>query len=107
MITHLQQYLVKTRDLTVRLGGDNKKVVLFGYADTSFSKAAEGSLGYMGYCFFLGRDAGTVSSASSKIKTACTSSTEAEIKALREALKEVVWMRGLLAEIGLHQEHPR
>jgi hypothetical protein len=106
MITHLQQYLVKTRDLTVRLGGDDKKVVLFGYADASFSKAAEGSLGYMGYCFFLGRDAGTVSSASSKIKTACTSSTEAEIKALREALKEVVWMRGLLAEIGLHQEHP-
>jgi hypothetical protein len=106
VVEHLQRYLVATKDLTLKLGGDDKEIVLFGYADASFSKSGEGCLSYLGYCFFLGKDAGTISNASSKIKTACTSSTEAEIKALREALKEVVWMRGLLAELGIRQTHP-
>jgi hypothetical protein len=106
LIGHVHKYLEATKDLFLRLGGEDEEIVLFGYADASYVKSTEGSLGYMGYAFFLGKDAGAISNAASKIKTACSSSTEAEVKALREALREVIWIRGLLAELGHRQVGP-
>jgi len=102
----LENYLVLTKDIHLLLGGEDESIVLFGYADASFVKRSEGTLSQYGYCFFLGKDAGSVSSQSSKIKVTCTSSTEAEVRALHEAVKEVMWIRGLLAEMGLIQREP-
>lgn len=102
----LERYLQETRDLKLKLGGRDKKVNLFGYADASHKKTSRGAINYAGYCLFLGKDSGAVSSQCTKIKVSCSSSTEAEIRALHECMKEVIWIRGLLEEIGFVQVEP-
>ena len=105
-LSHLERYLVLTKEITLQLGGSDKEIELFGYADASFNKSETGVLSYLGYCLFLSKDSGAISSASSKIKRVCTSSTDAEIRALREVVREVIWLRGFLAELGFKQLKP-
>ncbi len=88
-------YINTTKKLSLRLGGVDKQIRLFGYADASFI-ADQDSKSQLGYCFFLNRDSGAVCAKSIKDKTVSMSSTEAEIKALVEAIKEAIWLRGLL-----------
>ncbi len=102
----VELYLQETRDMKLRLGGSDRTVRLFGYADASHRKTSKGATNIAGYCLFLGKDSGAVSSQSTKIKVTCSSSTEAEIRALWECTKEVIWARGLLQEMGLTQVDP-
>lgn len=96
-------YLKHTKDLSLRIGGRDPEIKLFAYADASFI-AGDDSRSQLGYCLFLNRDSGAVCARSIKDKTVSLSSTESEIKALTEVTKEVIWMRGLLAELGYPQE---
>ncbi len=98
-------YLRGTKDLKLRLGGKDKLIKLFGYADASFIAGGD-SRSQLGYCFFLNRDSGAVVARSLKDKTISLSSTESEIKALTEAIKEAIWIRGLLNELGYFQDEP-
>ena len=98
-------YLNATRDLGLRLGGKDRDIKLFGYADASFI-AGDDSLSQLGYCFFLTRDSGAISARSMKDKSVSLSSTESEIKALVEAIKEAIWLRAILAELGFPQLEP-
>eukprot|EP01034_Spumella_vulgaris_P025234 gene25234-31665_t len=101
----VMSYLRGTKDLALRLGGRDKIIKLFAYADASFV-AGDDSRSQLGYCMFLNRDSGAVVARSIKDKTVSLSSTESEIKALCEAIKEIIWIRGLLAELGYPQLEP-
>jgi hypothetical protein len=98
-------YLRGTKDLKLRLGSRDKLIKLFGYADASFVAGGDSRL-QLGYCFFLNRDSGAVVARSIKDKTVLLSSMESEIKALTEAIKETIWIRGLLNELGYFQDEP-
>jgi hypothetical protein len=55
---------------------------------------------------FLSTDSGAVLCISRRGKIVTLSSTDAEIDALCECLKEVIWVRGFLAELGFPQTEP-
>jgi hypothetical protein len=60
----------------------------------------------IGQCWFLGLDSGTVAWKSRMSKLVSLSFTEAVIDALIEAIKDCMWMRGLLSELGYPQARP-
>lgn len=98
-------YLSSTQDLSLKLGGQDKHIKLFGYCDASFIRDGD-SKPQLGQCWFLSYDSGAILSKSQKGKTVALSSTEAELDALVEALKECIWLRGFLNEIGYTQREP-
>ncbi|CAM9224442.1 unnamed protein product [Heterosigma akashiwo] len=95
------RYLKGTQSESLRLGGD---LVLRAYSDADFcNDRVDGKL-VTGYILFLG-DAPIVWS--SKLQGAVTTSTvEAEYMALRSAVKDIMWLRSLLAEMGCPQHDP-
>jgi hypothetical protein len=100
-----ERYITQHRNETLALGGADKDIRLFGYCDAS--RRVEGDFrARIGQCWFLGLDSGTVSWKSQMSKLVSLSSTEAEIDALVEAVKDCIWMRGLLCELGFPQTRP-
>ena len=87
-----------TIDEGVTLGGDSD-IELFGFSDAAFIRDGDSKPQY-GYCFYLNRNSGAVYARSMKGNTVSMSSTEAEMKALVETVKECIWMREFLKEIG-------
>ena len=102
---HLDRYLHATADLGITYGGADKEVKLFGFSDASYIPYAD-SKSQLGYCFFLNTTSGAIIARSFKDSTVSHSSTEAEIKALDAAIKETLWTRGFLKEIGYEQFEP-
>ncbi len=100
-----ERYIVQHRDETISLGGADKTIQLFGYCDAS--RRVEGEFrARIGQCWFLGLDSGTVAWKWQMSKLVSLSSTEAEVDALVEAVKDCIWMRGLLCELGYPQLSP-
>jgi len=98
---HLTEYIQGTQNLGLELGGD-KKVTLFGYSDASYIPHGD-SRSQLAYCFFLNLNSGTICARTMKSTTVSHSSTEAEVKALDEAIRQSVWLRGFLKELGFPQ----
>lgn len=73
--------------------------------DASYAVHAD-SKGHTGFYLALGSSLSYVHGRSGKQKMASTSSTDAEILALCEAVKMAVWMRGLLAELQITPLQP-
>ncbi|CAM9840381.1 unnamed protein product [Heterosigma akashiwo] len=96
------RYLKGTQSESLRLGGD---LVLRAYSDADFCNDRIDGKSVTGYVLFLG-DAPIVWS--SKLQCAVTTSTvEAEYLALRSsAVKDIMWLRSLLAELGCPQHDP-
>jgi hypothetical protein len=87
----IKNYLSSTADLHIRLGGMGKLVV-FGYSDASYVTDGNAK-SRLGGCVFLGFDSGAVFSFSRNdtIPSSLShSSTEAEIKALDELIRELL-----------------
>ena len=101
---HMIKYLAATRDKALVLGGD-KEVNLFAYSDASFIPAGE-SKSRIGYAFFLNLTSGAVSCRTKRSATVAHSSTEAELSAIDETVRQTIWMRGFLAELGYPQNKP-
>ena len=99
------KYIAATKDIGLQLGGKDKVIRAFMYTDASEVKDRD-SLSQLGWCIFLSRDAGAVIARSTKDKSVSLSSTESEIKALVEGVKDLIWLRGLLAELGYPQSEP-
>ena len=59
-----------------------------------------------GYCFYLGIHLSLFFSRTFKQSNVTLSSTECENVAAVEATKEIIWFRGLLAELGFPQLEP-
>lgn len=101
-ISKLQQYLANTRGYKLRLGGRDKEIKLFAIADAS--KRDDASM--LSSLLFLSRDSGAIHSLCKKSKHASVSSTDPEIRATQETVKDVIWTRGFLEELGFPQTEP-
>eukprot|EP01035_Chromulina_nebulosa_P024809 gene24809-32306_t len=99
MAAHIWTYLKSTITFQHKMGGrDSDLTRMFGYAD--------GSKSHIGYCLFISNDSGAFHAKSLSIKTIITSSTEAEILALFECVKAVLYYRAFLSELGHTQSGP-
>ena len=81
----------------------NRATRLFCYVDAAYATHTD-SKSHSGYCFGFG-DIGTgmFYSRSFKQSTVTLSSTESEHHCATEATKEIIWIRGLLEELGFPQ----
>ena len=104
-VEHLARYLKGTKDLALILGGDDQVVKLFGYTDASHLPD-DSSKPRLGYCFFLNLTSGTIYARSVKDTTVSHSSCESEIKAIDNAIRMAIWLRGFLEELGFKQVEP-
>ncbi|KAH9099084.1 hypothetical protein LEN26_016347, partial [Aphanomyces euteiches] len=76
---------------------------LVGYCDASW-EARPDRRSTTGFACFVG--GGIVSWKSARQRVVALSTCEAEYVALAELAKEVVWLRGLLEDLGMRQDHP-
>jgi hypothetical protein len=109
---HMQQakqivrYVKSTRDLGVLFKRQHtKQLVLRASADGSFNNENDGR-GRSGVCFAIGEGSGMFYSKSSRQVYVGLSSTESEIIALSECVKQVVYLRRILAYLGFIQPGP-
>ena len=80
------------------------KVILMAYVDADFAQCKETRKSVTGYVVKLGEC--TIAWKSRKQAVVSLSSAEAEYIALSEVTRIVVWLRGILKEIGFEQEEP-
>ena len=73
-----------------------------GYVDADFRGEVDHRRSATGYIFTVGN---TIASWMSRLqKTMTLSTTEAKYVAMTEASKEMIWLQGLLTELGFNQE---
>lgn len=102
-IKHLLRYLKSTAHLCLTYSMKEESTLL-GYSDSDWAGDFNDNKSTSAYTFLLAGRA--VSWSSRKQKTIACSSTEAEYMALSHAARELIWLRGLLEEIGCKQQHP-
>lgn len=78
------------------------EVKVHGYVDADFAREVDRRRSTTGYVFTVGSTA--VSWMSRLQKIVALSTTEAEYVAVTEASKEMIWLQGLLTELGFKQE---
>jgi hypothetical protein len=102
-INHIFGYLAGTMDLGISfIKEDNSELVV--YCDADYGSDINDYKSTSGVMVFIGST--IVCWYSSKQTTVAQSSTDAEILAMNFAAKEIVWIRGLLDEMGLPQALP-
>ena len=99
------RYAKATKDFTLSMCSQEQEIKLVAYADAAFAKDDE-SKAQLGYCFFLSADSGAVLWKSMKDKSVSLSTTQAELHALVECAKAIVWYRELMKELGMEQIGP-
>jgi hypothetical protein len=106
LLQHLWEYINTTIEenptITNSDLSDKLTLLLYAYADAAqkFNKAQ------LGFIIFLGASAGAIIVKSFINKIITLSITEAELCALVECIKEVIWTRFFLEEIGFKQVKP-
>ena len=100
------RYLEGTKDLAVHINCDSLQ--LFCSCDASFAVHTPGNntKGHTGFIVGFGNSMSYLHSRSCKQKLGSTSSSDAEILALCEALKFCVWMRELIRELHVTELQP-
>jgi hypothetical protein len=73
-----------------------------GFSDAAYLTKGD-SLSRLAYCFFLNLTSDCICARSFKDSTVSHSSTEAELEALDEAIRQAVWLRNFLAELTYPQ----
>ncbi|MCF6774911.1 Ty1/Copia family ribonuclease HI, partial [Corynebacterium sp. MC-12] len=90
-----------TSDIGLVYGGDTQCLVT-GYSDSDYTGDVDSRRSMAGYVFTLG---GSVVSWKATLQPTVTlSTTEAEYMALTEAVKEGIWLRGLVRDLCLHHD---
>ena len=97
------RYILNTVDIGLvfqrEQGGQN----VVGYCDSNYAGDLDKHRSTTGYVFTLAK--APVCWRSTLQSTVALSTTEAEYMALTEAVKEAIWLQGLLGELGILQEH--
>ncbi|CAN1807780.1 Retrovirus-related Pol polyprotein from transposon TNT 1-94 [Linum perenne] len=93
------RYLRGTTDKCLSFSRSDLK--LNGYVDSDFAAEVDHRRSTSGYVYTVGGTA--VSWVSQLQKIVALSTTEAEYVAITEASKEMIWLQGLLAELGFEQ----
>ncbi|KAJ0489574.1 putative RNA-directed DNA polymerase [Helianthus annuus] len=96
----IMRYLNGTRSLGIVFGkSERQDQVVQGFVDSDFAKDRDRGRSITGYVFkVLG---GSVSWKASLQHVVALSTTEAEFIALTEAVKEALWLKGLISELGI------
>ncbi|KAH9705989.1 hypothetical protein KPL70_012076 [Citrus sinensis] len=96
------QYLYGTIDVGLLFKKDCGQQCV-GYCDSDFTGDLDKRRSTMGYVFTLG--GGSISWRSILQSTIALSTTEAEYMAATEAVKEAIWLKGLLGDLRVIQEN--
>ena len=105
LLKRLVRYLYHTRHVGLKYssGGANP-YRLSAASDSSFADCVDTNRSTLGWCLWLGDEPSGVISWGSRIsKTTALSTTEAEVQAALEALRDVLWFRDFLGELGYVQ----
>lgn len=95
---HVLQYLRGTTDLGLKYDNHNSKQILLGYADADWGADLDTRRSTTGYVFKT--FGGTVAWKSKRQSTIALSTTQAEILASTDAVKQAEWLRDFLSELG-------
>ena len=99
------RYLEGTKDWhLVYQRGVGDELTLGGFVDADWANELSDCSSTSGYVYNLG--GGAISWSSKKQTSIALSSTEAEYIAGAHTTKEVIWLRRLLTELGLHIDGP-
>ena len=96
-VKHVLRYLRGTADVGITFMKCDD-TGLNGYTDSEYASCKEGRRSITGFCFNVGN--GAKSWAARQQTCVATSTTEAELHALSEAVKEAVHLRGILVTLG-------
>ncbi|KAK8600793.1 hypothetical protein V6N12_050641 [Hibiscus sabdariffa] len=97
-VKNILKYLRRTKDVFLVYGGE-EQLSIKGYTDASFQTDKDDSRSQSGFVFRL--NGGAVSWKSSKQDTIVDSTTEAKYIAASEAVKEAVWIKKFITELGV------
>ncbi|XP_015164001.1 uncharacterized mitochondrial protein AtMg00810-like [Solanum tuberosum] len=106
-------HLVAVRRIIRYLLGTSTRALLFpsgseiqlnAFSDSDWTGCPDTRRSVTGWCMFLGDS--LISWKSKKQNHVSKSSTESEYRAMSTDCSEIVWLRGLLAEIGFPQSNP-
>ena len=101
-LKRLVKYLWTTKHVGLRYNsGSQNPFRLTAASDASFGDCADTKRSTLGWCQWLGDKPNGLISWGSRIgKNVALSTTESEVQAAIELLKDVLWTRDFLAEIG-------
>jgi hypothetical protein len=106
-LKHLLRYLKGSVDYEiVYTRCSPEQFGLFGFSDSDWASNSDDRRSVSGYCFSLSPSGGIVSWASRRQGCVALSSCEAEYVALSQAAQELVFLRGLLSDLGVVSEQP-
>jgi hypothetical protein len=106
-VKRILRYLKGTRELGITFRGSTtpgEVVTIVAYSDADWGGNIDNRRSTSGSIYLLGQ--GAVSWFSKGQKSVALSTMEAEYMALNECLKEGIWLRQLLKEMGFPQQHP-
>jgi hypothetical protein len=98
-LNRLIRYIKFTKAKTVSLGS-KQPINLYGMSDASYVQSGDGK-SQLGYMIFLSSDSAPVYCRSKRADTVSLSSTQAEVDALVELVKEVIWFQGFMVSVGM------
>ncbi|KAL9436402.1 hypothetical protein AB3S75_022452 [Citrus x aurantiifolia] len=102
-IKWVMKYLRGTTEYGLLYGGTkNKGNILVGYVDSDFAGDLDKRRSLTGYLFTLGGC--TVNWKATLQNVVALSTTEAEYTAAAEVLKETIWLKGMITELGAEQD---
>ena len=82
----------------------NGHTELEAYCDADWAGDKQDRKSTTGYCTFVGGN--LVTWRSKKQKVIALSSAEAEYRAMKEVTKEMIWLKALLKDLGIHETKP-
>ena len=103
-VRRILKYLRGTSAYRLPLGGNHASFTLTAYADADYAAAVEDRKSRSGYVIFF--DGNPISWASKKQPCVATSTTHSEYIACYAVATEIIWLRRLLASIGIQQTKP-
>lgn len=96
-VRRILKYIKGTSDMGIRFKGDDD-LEFSGYSDADYAGDVETRRSTSGYVFMLGN--GVISWGSERQKSVALSTTESEYMAASHAIKELIWLKRLLAELS-------
>lgn len=96
-VKRILKYIQGTSDMGILFEGD-KKLNFCGYSDADYAGDVKTRRSTSGYVFMFGK--GIISWGSERQKSVALSTTESEYMAASHAIKELIWLKRLLAELS-------
>ena len=103
MVERILRYLREAPGQGVWMGC-NKSTEIVGYCDADWAGDRVDRRSTTGYCTFIGGN--LVTWKSKKQKVVSCSSAEAEYRAMRKLTSELIWIKGLLKDLGVETTSP-